>query len=206
MYGALSTASYGLELGKDFYEDCGLFESQILPDNMPGLLYGAMISKRPFFQVKGPDIIDLSSPSASLFISDTLTVTAVASDSERADGQATGDQGVTSMTLYLDVHPDDFTTGDVSWEMIPAGVNSGSYIFNAEIVLPKGLSSGRHTLFAQAEDSDGYQGPARAVFFDVERSETASPSKQPTLRPTVKVRNVFIFYSTETYTFIIFVQ
>ena len=206
MYGALSTASYGLELGKDFYEDCGLFESQILPDNMPGLLYGAMISKRPFFQVKGPDIIDLSSPSASLFISDTLTVTAVASDSERADGQATGDQGVTSMTLYLDVHPDDFTTGDVSWEMIPAGVNSGSYIFNAEIVLPKGLSSGRHTLFAQAEDSDGYQGPARAVFFDVERSESASPSKQPTLRPTVKVRNVFLFYSTETCTFIIFAQ
>ena len=199
MYGALSTASFGLELGEDFYESCNNFP-EIVRINLPGLLYAAKISRQPFSLVKGPDIVELS---PTLF-SGEMVVSVQASDSQRAAGQSTGDQGVSSVQLYLDVHPDDYQLGrDTTWTMSLKGSNSDVYTFEteinfdaAEIAVPsqrQGISSGRHILYAQAKDSDGYKGPVSSLFFDVEKSDTSSPTPRPSRFPTRNVSTILLY-------------
>mmetsp|Transcript_16674 Transcript_16674/g.36049 ORF Transcript_16674/g.36049 Transcript_16674/m.36049 type:complete len:706 (+) Transcript_16674:334-2451(+) len=186
MYGVMGVASFGLELGEDFYEDCNLFEDQVAPTNLPALLYASKISKKPFSLVKGPDIIDLVIVPGSEQDGD-INVTVVASDSlmvKSHGGSATGDQGVAKVQLYLDVHPDDYNEGDMTWEMLPVEDNSEDPTFELEIIFPNGVSSGRHTLYAQAMDNDDYLGPVSSIFFDMERQETAAPSISPSSAPT----------------------
>jgi carboxypeptidase T len=46
-YGDLGVASYTFELGTDFFQDCGSFESTILPDNLESLRYAAKVARPP---------------------------------------------------------------------------------------------------------------------------------------------------------------
>jgi carboxypeptidase T len=174
MYGVLGVASFGLEIGEDWYEDCDLFERTIMPSVLPSLLYAVKIAKRPFYLVKEPDIIDLSvTPTDD---SNVMKITVVASDSQMADGHSTGEQGVAYVRLYLDVHPDDKEDGVVAFDMVPSSEDAQT--FDLEMILPQGLASGQHTPFVQATDGDGYVGPVSSEFFDVET--TTSPTDAPT--------------------------
>merc|ERR1712071_601842 len=60
LYGALGVASMGFEIGDDFYQSCNKFDSKIVTKNLPALMYAAKIASRPFREVKGPDVLDLS--------------------------------------------------------------------------------------------------------------------------------------------------
>lgn len=184
MYAVAGVASFGFELGEDFYEDCDLFEDDIAPINLSALLYAAKISKKPFSLVKGPDIMDL------VIVPDSeqdgeIKVTVVASDSAMVSshgGSDTGDQGVAKVRLYLDVHPDDYNEGDMTWEMLPVEADADDQ-FELVMMSPN-VSSGRHTLYAQAMDNGDYLGPVSSIFFDVVRQETASPSIGPVASPS----------------------
>mmetsp|Transcript_4540 Transcript_4540/g.9823 ORF Transcript_4540/g.9823 Transcript_4540/m.9823 type:complete len:510 (-) Transcript_4540:297-1826(-) len=204
MYAALGVASFGLELGEDFYEDCGLFEDEVVPDNLSALLYLAKNSKKPFSLAKGPDILGLvlSNDNIQDGIQYGIKVTVVASDSRLVnsirnypDFPATGGQGVAEVRVYLDVHPDDFKEGDLVWDMKLVDDNSDEQTYELEVTSPDGFSAGRHTLYVQARDGRDYFGPATGAFFDVERRPTKSPtvapttnrpSKRPTSRPTAR--------------------
>ena len=59
-YGALGVATFTLELGEQFYEDCDLFEETILPTNLKALIYATKLAKKPFSLIQGPDITDLN--------------------------------------------------------------------------------------------------------------------------------------------------
>mmetsp|Transcript_24575 Transcript_24575/g.47088 ORF Transcript_24575/g.47088 Transcript_24575/m.47088 type:complete len:320 (+) Transcript_24575:1025-1984(+) len=200
MYAALGVASFGLELGEDFYENCNLFERKVLPDNISALTYLAKNAKKPFSLPKGPDIIslDLSDDGTTQDgVQYGIKVTTVASDSRLVnsisgypDFTETGSQGVSEVRVYLDVHPDDFKEGDdLTWEMQLIDNDSEEPKFELEVISAEGFSSGRHTLYVQAKDRDGYFGPATGAFFDVEIRPTKSPSLAPTtdspsLKPT----------------------
>jgi hypothetical protein len=170
----------GLELGEDFYEDCNLFESTVVPHNLPALLYAATTSKRPFSLAKGPDILEF------VVTSDLITV--VASDSEmvnKIEGYpdfTTGDQGVTAVRLYLNIHPDDYKETSFSWDMNPVEMDSGLQTFELELSFEQGVPPGRHILYAQAMDGNGYLGPVSSVFVTVESPPTKVPTKQ--VRPS----------------------
>jgi len=191
MYGVLGVASLGLELGEEFYESCNLFENEVMPLNLPALLYVVKTAKKPFSLSKGPDVIDLD-----VTVEDDdgiLRVVVVASDGlyvnriRNFQDHVTGDQGVSEVLVYVDVHPDDYTQGtdDMVWRMESVVTsNSGEQTFVVDIVLPQQVSSGRHTLYTQAIDEDDYLGPVSSAFFQVERKATASPSKSPTERPS----------------------
>jgi carboxypeptidase T len=175
MYGVLGVASFGLEIGEAYYEDCDLFEGTIVPNVLPSLLYAAKIAKKPFSLVKGPDIINLSITSTD--DSNVIKITVDASDSQMANGHSTGEQGVAKVQLYL-VHPDDYEEGDVTFEMVPSSEDGGE-TFDLEMIIPQGLASGQHALFVQATDGDGYVGPVSSGFFDVELTDTTSPTDAP---------------------------
>lgn len=124
-YGVLGVATFGLELGDDFYQECTLFEDDIVPKNLPALLYAAKIAHRPFLDAKGPDVLSLDAKYGN---GGEVTVSARASDSAlvntiggKFDDFATGDQKISDVTLYVDVHPEDYRPGigAGSWTMPP---------------------------------------------------------------------------------------
>lgn len=177
IYAALGVASFGLEVGKKFYESCTTFENQILPDNLPALVYATKVSSKPNSLGKGPDIIEL----AANINGGTLTVTASASDSQlvNIDGYPafeTGSQTVSSMYFSLGVHPDDANEDMV--EMARKGNGFEGTLSLSEI------SPGKHILYAQAKDSDGYLGPVSSMFVTVSGGGGGVPSpSSPTPSP-----------------------
>mmetsp|Transcript_27153 Transcript_27153/g.57066 ORF Transcript_27153/g.57066 Transcript_27153/m.57066 type:complete len:605 (+) Transcript_27153:498-2312(+) len=190
MYGVLGVASYGLEIGDDFYESCNNFESDVLPSNLPALMYAARVAKKPFSLGKGPDVLDLS----AVMVDDYYRVTASASDSQlvNIDGYSnfnTGGQTITEVRLYLDVHPDDYDGSSTVWNMEAVDGSFDSSEEKLEVAIftsSLGISSGRHALFAQARDGDGYLGPVSSVFIEVDQVETLPPTSLPTNKPTMK--------------------
>ena len=267
LYGVMGVASLGFEIGDDFQQKCNSFEKDVVPINLPPLLYLAKIAQRPYKEVKGPDIFDLD----ARYTHGEIQMSAHASDSMMVnDIQGfpdfrTGNQKITSVQVYLDVHPDDYKQGDNSWTMRPkrrrglkpqgttgsisterlinctrftrkrnckwaggkknkickwskrdrkcrargsAGNNSSSKPsennvsstdsnpdeFTASPVEDNGalptfnsgdekvrltidasnISLGRHTLYVQSTDSDGYRGPVSSVFVEVRQRQTES--------------------------------
>lgn len=180
-YGVLGVASLGLEIGSDFYEPCSSFESTVLPDNLPALMYVTKVAKKPFSLGKGPDIL-------SLVVSESTTgeivVSATASDSQLVNIEGysafqTGDQIVTKVELYLDVHPYDYIGTGTMWLMQPTTAFDSQDVSVELTISTERFTVGRHTLFAQATDSDDYAGPVSAVFFNVEKTTTSSPTNEP---------------------------
>jgi len=188
MYAVMGVSSMGLELGFNFYEDCDVFETEILPSNLDVLLYAASIAGRPFSLAKGPDVLDVV---VDYNIDGEIIVTAEVSDGVMVNSligepdHLTGDQDIAKVVLYLDVHPDDFNDGDLAWEMSPL---DGAFDNSAEIVevslSTRELSSGRHTVHVQAMDFGGYLGPVKSLSIKVEKEVTDAPSKYPTSAPT----------------------
>ena len=199
MYGVLSVASLGFELGEEFYEDCDLFLEEIVPLNLPALLYASKIAMKPFSLIKGPDVLNLEVEPDDAQDGDMIA-TATASDSRMLNGEHyTGDQGVANVRFYVDVHPEDYADGDLTWEVQSTVVNTDTQTFRHPLTE---LPSGRHMLFAQAMDNDGFLGPVSSRFFDVERRETASPSSNPTshVRGCFHLEQSLTFEKSLTYT------
>jgi len=188
MYAVMGVSSMGLELGFNFYESCDTFEKDILPSNLDVLLYAASIAGRPFSLAKGPDVLDV----IVVKVDGELIVTAEVSDGVMVNSlngepdHLTGDQDIVKVVVYLDVHPDDFQEGELSWEMSPLDGEFDSSEEVVEVSLSmRDLSAGRHVLHVQAIDFDGYLGPVKSVSIEVEKEETNSPSNYPTSAPLI---------------------
>jgi hypothetical protein len=171
MYAVLGVASFGLEIGQDFYESCDLFEKSILPSNLPALMYAAKVSKKPNSLAKGPDITKLDAN----IVNGKVVVTASASDNKLVNIKGypsfnTGNQDVSGIVLSFGVHPDDRKGRNGVVDMSSSGNG-----FEASISMEE-ISSGRHILYAQAKDEDGYLGPVSSIFVEVSSSSSVSSS------------------------------
>lgn len=118
-YGVMGVASLGFEIGDAFHQNCNRFQD-IVDKNLPALVYIAKIAQAPFKEVKGPDILDAS----VRYANSGIEVSATASDGEmvnaiggRFSDFRTGDQDIAQVQLYVDVHPDDYGQGDISFSM-----------------------------------------------------------------------------------------
>ena len=92
---------------------------------MPALMYTASIAKAPFKTVKGPDVLNLGVSTSN---NGDVQLTGKASDSEMVNSIVgkdfsefkTGDQDISEVRVYLDIHPEDYTSSDTSWLMEPS--------------------------------------------------------------------------------------
>lgn len=175
MYGVMGVASMGYEIGDDFQQDCTRFEEEVVPINMPSLIYAAKLAMKPYKDVKGPDVLDIS----ARHINGQLRVSATASDSKMVNSigkgfsdHSSGSQIVTGVHLYLDVHPDDYQEGvDSKWEMETLDDNWDTNEETAGLVVPTkdlALPAGRHTIYVQAVDSRGYKGPVSSAYVHIQ--------------------------------------
>ena len=174
MYGVLGAASFGYEIGDDFKQDCARFEDEVIPINIPSLIYAAKLAKSPYKHVKGPDVLQIRVRS----LNGRIRVIAKASDNKMVNSikgfpnHSSGNQIIKAVHLYLDVHPDDYQEGsDNRWEM---EVSDDNWDTNTETIrstiATKGLSPGRHTVYVQAIDSRNYKGPVSSVFVDIQQN------------------------------------
>ena len=75
-YGDLGVAAYTFEIGTDFFQDCGTFENQILPDNIQALIYAAKAARAPYISPAGPDAVDLGLSGNIVAPGDSVTLSA----------------------------------------------------------------------------------------------------------------------------------
>jgi len=124
LYAVMGVASLGFEIGDSFNQNCQTFESDVVPINMPALIYAAKIAQRPYMEVKGPDIFDLDASNTN----GNIRVSARASDSKMVNAIKdlpgnfeTGKQKINDVQVYLDVPPEDFKQGQhTKWAMKPS--------------------------------------------------------------------------------------
>jgi len=164
VYGDLGAASYTFELGTSFFQNCTVFESTILPDNLEALLYAAKVARTPYLTAAGPDIVDPSASATVITPGDLLTVLATANDTRYSTLVGTEpSQPIASAELYIDTPP--WAAGAT-----PVTMSAVDGTFDATVeavtgtVATAGLGNGRHTIFVRAQDTGASWGAVSALF------------------------------------------
>jgi len=178
-YGGLGAASYTLELGTSFYQDCATFLQEIVPDNIPSLNYAAKTSVAPFSLSKGPDITALDIPAQVNYNPvAALNVTITVSDNELSAGPGnfgTSTQSISSINITIDMHPYDRDIHGNGPHVVQLAVDANSGTVSDTFTFPLSLIQtffqhpkiGAHTLYALGTDSDGYSGLVMATSFEI---------------------------------------
>lgn len=167
MYGELGVASFTFELGTTFFQDCATFEREIVPRNIPALLYAFKSAYQPYQTASGPDVVEVSVVPSAVQGGQRITVTAVADDTRYwvPYGSEQPVQAIARMGYTWDALPWETTRHPMS----PVdGVWDASVEQGRAVVETTGMAPGRHLLLVQAQDAEGRWGPPTAVFVDIQ--------------------------------------
>ncbi|MFM2310944.1 MAG: hypothetical protein RLZZ04_220 [Cyanobacteriota bacterium] len=172
-YDELGIASSTLELGTKFFQDSEYFESTIVPEMMPALMYAAKTAYRPYQQPAGPETLEVSTDQTQVVAGTEVVLSATADDTRYNDGEGdrldSGDepvQNITQARYTIDTPP--WLEGAEFFELESAdGELDGSVEELTAKVDTSKLSPGRHTIFIESQDANGNFGVPSAVFIDV---------------------------------------
>jgi len=165
-YGELGVASYTFELGDAFFQACSDFENDIIPKNMPALIYAFKAARRPYLDPAGPEIVNVTLDTPPPNASSPVTLTATADDS-RYDSGGQGDEPVQNIQAARYTIDVPSWQGAVTHAMTAAdgAFDSSSEAVTATIDVT-GLSNDRHIIFVEGQDADGNWGVPTAIFLD----------------------------------------
>lgn len=159
-YGELGIASYCFELGTAFFQSCADYQGDILPGNLPALIYAAKVARAPYKIPAGPDVYGLSFGSGA-----SLAATVSDTRYNNSNG-AEPVQNIAAAEYYIDVPP--WGPGASS---LPLSATDGSFSGNVEqvsaIVNTSGLVPGEHIVYVRGQDTAGNWGPVSAIFLNV---------------------------------------
>lgn len=163
-YGTLGVAGYTFEMGTDFFQDCGSFESTIDPDNRDALLYAFKTARRPYMNPAGPDSLSLVASPAAVTPGEPVLLTATANDTRYAGGEPT--QNISAARYSID-NP-SWITDTLTYPMEASDGNFNSNIENIQASIDTtDLSTGRHTIFVESKDANNNWGVTSAAFLYV---------------------------------------
>jgi carboxypeptidase T len=174
-YGDAGVASFVFELGTSFFQDCGTFLDEILPDNLESLIYAAKVARTPYITPAGPEIVDLTVTTGSFTPPDsTATLTATADDT-RFNNSAGAEPTQTIAAARCSVDAPPWQTPTPTFQAMSAA--DGGFDASAEAITidldTTGWTDGRHTVFCQAQDAAGAWGPVSAAFLWIMDPATA---------------------------------
>jgi carboxypeptidase T len=165
-YGDLGLAAYTFELGGRFFEVCDVFETSILPGNLPALLYAAKVVRTPYQTPAGPDTLNLSVSPQGVLPGEGGTLTATIDDTRYKGSEPT--QAIAAAEYYVDVPPWVTFPSPTAHAMVAV---DGTFDQTAERVEASldttALSRGRHILFVRGQDADGHWGAVSAIFVNL---------------------------------------
>lgn len=190
MYGYLGAPSYTVEMGRSFYEDCGVFQRETYPENFNGFHYLSRILHRVYQLPFGPDTVNVKVGAASVQAGNTVTVSATVDDNRyRYSNAGQGDilpppypvvYNIRSAMAYIDKLPWEagatgvaltLSTSDQAKADYPNATKTASGTLNTT-----GLAAGRHMVYVQGTNEDGKPGAVSAAFLNV---TAAPPAPEP---------------------------
>ncbi len=168
-YGELGVAAYTFELGSAFFQDCYTFESAIVPDNMPALIYAAKSTSAPYLLPAGPDVISITTAQTTTIQGMTIQITATLDDLRyKSENGALPEEAINDGEYYVDTLPGSAPGFSIPAPLLPA---DGDYDSAVEVTTgaidTQGLSTGRHTVYLRGQNNSGNWGPLSAIFIHI---------------------------------------
>ena len=163
-YGQFCINSMGYELGTQFYETCEDWDALVKPVAFASFTYAAKTVYKSYKLPQGPDILSIDAPATMAATESMWSASVLASDEEMTRFES---QNIASVKVYVDIFPVD--EGAEGIDMV-----AGDGVFDAKsevAIVDLDTSSwpvGRHIVYFQAMDVDGYVGPVSAVFVEKE--------------------------------------
>ncbi len=165
-YGDLGIAAYTFELGTDFFQDCGSFESTIVPDNLSALIYAAKTARTPYMSPAGPDALNVTLSAGIVSAGTPVTLAATLNDTRFNNSNGTEpSQNISVAEYYIDTPYWITTTLPVALPMAPADGNFNNPVEGATATIDTtGWAEGRHIVFVRGRDLAGNWGVVSAKF------------------------------------------
>ena len=195
-YGVLGVPSYCFELGTEFFQSCGFFESDVLPGNLPALTYAAKVAETPYMTPAGPDALAVAAVPNVIAPGDPVDVTATLNDTRYSSANGSEpSQAIAEAEVYIDlttgatIFVDGFESGDTSrWGLAvwPVAMTAVDGTFDETIepataaINTSTFPSGRLLLYVRGRDAAGNWGPFSAAFLTV-----IDPVNSPVVEGTV---------------------
>lgn len=155
VYGELGVPAYTFEIGDMFMPPYSEIDRKLWPENRGALIHAAKLARTPYMTVHGPDAMNLVAASTG----NSIIIRAV------IDDDLSGSNPIAAAVVGIDVPP--WETGA---EMMPMEPDDGSWSSSREpvsgVINAGALTTGRHILYVQGQDSEGHWGPVSAIFFD----------------------------------------
>lgn len=171
-YGRLGVPAFTFELGTEFFQECGPFESTIYPDNVETLLYAAKAARRPYTLAAGPDASAVTTLPSVVEPGSLVQVAALIDDTRYEPGSGEPTQNIAEAEVYLDLPP--WADGAQAVAMVATDGVFDSAVEGVDAVLDtSGYAVGRHTAYVRGRDASGNWGPVSAAFFWVLDPATA---------------------------------
>jgi carboxypeptidase T len=166
IYGELGVASLAFELGTEFFQDCDVFESKVLPDNLQALLYTSRVARTPYIAPLGPDIENLNIVPNYILVNQVPTLKGNANDDRY--NQSNGIQ------IIEPIQKVDVYVNDLPWlhiNALSANASDGTYDstfegFNLALNTAQ-LPIGQHLVYTVATDTAGNEGAIYSKFLNV---------------------------------------
>ncbi len=168
-YGELGLAAYTFEVGTSFFQSCSTFESVIVPDNLPALLYAAKVVRTPYMTSSGPDALNVTVGPASVAAGEPISLSAAIDDTRYNNSEGTEPtQNIVTAEYYIDIPPWITAPLPISYPMAALDGAFNQKIETVGATVPtSALSPGRHILFVRGQDAAANWGPVSAAFFTV---------------------------------------
>jgi hypothetical protein len=180
-YGYLGAPSYTVEMGRSFYEDCGVFARETYPENFNGFHYLSRVLYRPYQLPFGPDTVNVKMERDTVQAGIYAVVTATVDDNRyRYSNAGQADilpppypvvYNITSAKAYVDKLP---------WEAGAVGINMtlavsdqarsdypGATKTATGSIDTTNLAPGEHMVYVQGTNADGKAGAVSAQFLTV---------------------------------------
>ena len=187
-------AAYTIELGTAFFQSCPIFESTVLPANMPALLLAAKMVRTPYLTPAGPDALSVTASPATVTLGGPATLTATIDDTRYNNTNGTEPtQNIAAAEYYIDTPP--WQKGAVAYAMTASDGNFNSTIENVTAtVSTAGLAAGKHILLVRGKDAAGNWGAFSAAFLNVTIMST-TPASQAVCAPDSASYTVNVGYT-----------
>jgi len=180
-YGELGVPSFTFELGTAFFQSCSYYEKNIVPGNLPAMIYAAKVARTPYITPAGPNTYSLAVSDNYISTGTDVTLTATVDDTQfnNSNGKAPT-QNIQAAEYYVDTPPWIDSPTPVAISMSPS-----DGIFNNKVEIVKaqvdttGWSEGRHILFVHGQDASGDWGAFSAIFLNTKNPNSHPPKNMP---------------------------
>lgn len=185
-YGFLGAPSYTVEMGRSFYEDCGVFDRETYPENFNGFHYLSRALQRVYQLPFGPDTVDVKVAQTNPIDAGTSVQVSALVDDNRYRYSNAGQSTIKPppYPVVYNIKEAYAYVGKLPWE---PGADSEKVRFKLNLsasdkakddfpdatklasgtIQTAGLSAGRHMVYVQGVNSDGKPGAVSAAFLDI---------------------------------------